>query len=207
MGDAVPSTYTGTTLIMNGIVTDGRSNIIGGEWDPLGVANYSQHMFGESDVLVDSGGKIWFFLSSADDGGSIDNVIELVNYTPTSAQIEFINVTDDNSQVDIAVPNLILSSDNRFDALTYNGNLMINLSGINNNNLYCLTHGAANEQTANFQNGPDCSDPPVDPPVDPILEEVPGAPEAGKYIAKHGLIFAGGTVPALAWFVRKKLRI
>lgn len=206
MGDAVPSTYTGTTLIMNGIVTDGRSNIIGGEWDPLGVANYSQHMFGESDVLVDSGGKIWFFLSSADDGGSIDNVIELVNDTPTSAQIEFINVTDDNSQVDIAVPNLILSSDNRFDALTYNGNLMINLSGINNNNLYCLTHGADNEQTANFQNGPDCSEPVVTPPPADPQPEVPGAPQAGTYSAKTGLLLSAGTLPPLVWFVRKKLR-
>lgn len=211
MGDALPSTYTGTTLIANGIVSDGRSNIIGGQWDPLGVDNYSQHMFGASTVLVDTGGKIWFFLSEGDDAGSIDNVIELVNTTPTSQQLEFINVTSDNSQVDIAVPNLVLSSDNRFDALTYNGNLMINLSGIDNDNQYCLTYGEDNEQTANFQNGPDCSDPvvdpPVDPPADPVVDEVPGAPDAGKYTAKHGLIFAGGTLPALAWFVRRKIRI
>lgn len=217
MGNATPSTYTGITFIANGTVTDGRSDIIGGEWQPLGVDNYSQHMFGESYVAVDSGGKIRFFLSEGDSGGSIDNTIELVNDDPSSPQIEFINVTEDDSQVDIAVPNILLSSDNRFDALTYNGDLLIDLAGINNDDQYCLTYGEDNDHLASFQNGPDCSeDPVVDPPTDPpvtdpptvpiSVSDVPGPPNAGRHIAKNGLLLAVVTLPALAWFVRTKMR-
>lgn len=219
MGDATPSTYTGTTHIINGIVSDGRSNIIGGQWDALGVDNYAEHMFGGSSVTVGSGGKIWFFLSEGNDAGSINNVIELVNNTPTSQQLEFINVTSNNSQVDFAVPNLVLSSDNRFDALTYNGALLIDLMGIDSNGQYCLIYGQNNEQVSNFENGPDCSDPPVDPPVEPPVEPGPdqqlpdGVPKGIQPLGANPLAAAinfGAAATSLAiigWVIKRRLLI
>ena len=210
VGDT-PSTYDGTTTIVSGIVSTGRANMIGGEWVAK-TGSYptnTPYMFGNSDVVVEIGGKILFFLDEDNDGQSLDNVITLSDGSFSAAQFAFINITEDDSVVNFDLPNVVLQTNNRFDALTPNGDLVIDLAGINNNNQYCLVYGQDNLQAQSFINGPDCSDeePTVEPEEPTTVvpkDELPGVPAAGAMSPSSIGFISLATVPVVYWAIRKK---
>ena len=156
-GSGVPvSDYTGITRIISGRVGTGMSDLISGQYEYSGNASPNSTMFGQSDVEVEQDGKILFFLDSSNNNQSIDNMITLSGGSLTNDQLEFINLTDDNSNINFAVPNIVLESDSRFDATTYNGDVLIDLAGIDNNGQYCVSYGNNNEDEDSFENGPVC---------------------------------------------------
>jgi hypothetical protein len=154
-----PSDYTGITRIISGRVGTGMSLLIAGQHETDGNDSLVDSMFGQSDVEVEQDGKILFFLDSSNNNLSIDNMITLSGGSLTNDQLEFINLTDDNSNINFAVPNIVLESDSRFDATTYNGDVLIDLDGIDNAGLYCVSYGNNNEDASNFENGPNCTPP------------------------------------------------
>ena len=155
-GGSPTSDYTGTTRIISGRVGSGQADLINGQYSSDAVDSRTSGMFGQSDVEVEQDGKILFFLNGNDNNQSMDNVITLLGGSLTNDQLEFINTTDDNSVVNYAVPNIVLQSDSRFDATTYNGDVLIDLAGIDNNGQYCVSYGNNNEDEDSFENGPVC---------------------------------------------------
>ena len=151
-----PSDYTGITRIISGRVGTGMSLLVAGQHESGGNDSLVDSMFGQSDVEVEQDGKILFYLNNNENNQSIDNTFTISGGALTNDQLEFINLTTDNSIINFAIPNIVLESDSRFDATTYNGDVLIDLAGIDNNGQYCVSYGNNNEDEDSFENGPVC---------------------------------------------------